>query len=223
MNTPLLSSLQLFNLISPALPIGNFAYSQGIEFAIEDNWLKNEDDIHAWIQCVLVHSIAYWDLPCLRLMKQAIETKNESELKKINETLLASRETKELWLEDQQVGKALLKLIKNQNIEFDDAFLNNPTVPLGFALASTHYNMDHQSILMGYCWAWCENQVAAASKTLPLGQTQMQRILQKLMPDIEQAIKTSMKLNYDSMGNSLPMLAISSSLHQHQYSRLFRS
>ena len=118
MNTPLLSSLQLFNLISPALPIGNFAYSQGIEFAIEDNWLKNEDDIHAWIQCVLVHSIAYWDLPCLRLMKQAIETKNESELKKINETLLASRETKELWLEDQQVGKALLKLIKNQNIEF---------------------------------------------------------------------------------------------------------
>jgi len=185
MNTQLLSSLQLFNLISPALPIGSFAYSQGIEFAIEDNWLKNEDDIQKWIASVLVHSIAYWDLPTINLMKQAIVKKDNEQLIILNEQLLASRETKELWLEDQQVGKALLKLLKDQNIEFNQTFLDEPTVCLGFAIASEHYGIDTQSVLMGFCWAWCENQVAAASKTLPLGQTQMQRILQKLMPEIE--------------------------------------
>ncbi|BCE01251.1 urease accessory protein UreF [Marinicellulosiphila megalodicopiae] len=223
MNTSLLSSLQLFNLISPALPIGNFAYSQGIEYAIDEQWLKTEEDIYKWIQSVLVHSISHWDLPCIAQMKTAIENNDAHLLKEINFTLLASRETKELWTEDQQVGKALLLLLKNQDIQYDADFLNKPTVALGFALASSHYKMDTHSILMGYCWAWCENQVAASGKIKPLGQTQMQRILQKLMPDIEQAIQIANGLNFETMGNSLPIFALSSSLHQHQYSRLFRS
>ena len=223
MNSTFLSSLQLYNLISPALPIGSFAYSQGIEFAIEDGWLKTQEDIYNWISSVLLHSVAYWDLASLHLMQQALTEHKTEQLLSINAQLLASRESKELLLEDQQVGKALLKLLQQQDIDINAELMQQPSVCLGYAIAAHHYSIDKQSVLMGFCWTWCENQVAAAGKTLPLGQKMMQSILQKLMPDIQTAVQTALPLTIENMGNSLPMLALASSLHQHQYSRLFRS
>ena len=104
-----LAYLQLFNLISPALPIGSFAYSQGLEYAIDQQLLKTDIEVSNWVSDVLINSIGKWDCPCLKEMANCINNQDPAGFDHWNNLLLASRESRELWLEDLQVGKALKK------------------------------------------------------------------------------------------------------------------
>jgi len=80
-----------------------------------------------------------------------------------------------------------------------------------------------EECLLGFSWAWLENQIAAASKAMPMGQTDGQNIMRHLIPVIEQVVEKAMALEDEEIGSGLVGLAMSSSLHEHQYSRLFRS
>ncbi len=92
-----------------------------------------------------------------------------------------------------------------------------------FGLAAWRRDIDERSALLGFAWAWLENQLAVACKALPLGQTAAQRIIERMRPALTRAVETALTLPDDELGPALPGLVLASALHETQYSRLFRS
>lgn len=219
------SLLALLHLSSPALPVGAFAYSQGLEYALDIGWCKNAEQVSSWITDNLKFGLGQLDLP-VYLRAYAAWKNNDIDLVKLwNKTLLSFRESKELYLEDIQVGSAYVQWHLGQDIErqSDVLAIELPTVVTMNALAAVKSNIDVNTALMGFTWSWCENQVTCASKALPLGQTQAQQILQQLIPVIADVCDAAKQIADDDIGTGLMGLAMASSLHEQQYSRLFRS
>jgi len=223
-DTGMLRWLQLLQLASPSLPIGGFAWSQGLEGAIEQGWLKNESDFAGWVSGVLRHSFLWQEIPLLARLHGAASAHNDVELVKWNQVALALRETAELRQEDVQMGGALLKLMRD--LGFASALWwkeKEISYPCAFALACAHHGIDLRQAATGFVWSWLENQIAAALKLFPLGQTAGQRVFQQIAPQIEVVIEQGLRVPDDEMGISLPGLVLGSMQHEEQYSRLFRS
>lgn len=220
MNTQALMSL--LHLTSPSLPIGAFAYSQGLETAVEMTWVKDEASLCDWLTPILLHAQANLEIPLLVRCYHAWQNQDNDAVHYWQQILLANRETSELVLEEQKLGQTLYRLMKSLDIPLDKQHADLSYLPL-FAGACRHYQIDLHDALTGWCWAWLENQVMAACKTVPLGQTSAQKVLVRLMPVIEQAIEHGFKVEDEAIGLTLPSFAMVSAWHETQYSRLFRS
>jgi urease accessory protein len=224
--TPMLTDtklLRLLQLSSVSLPVGGFAFSQGLESSIELGWIRSKADTFDALSVQLTESLGRLDLP---LLQRAMSSANKSDLIALNhwnDLALACRETQELRLTDTAMGKALARLLRSLDIEVPFA----PTDPLSFvvayAVAASYWQIPFQSAALGFSWAWLENQVAAATKLVPLGQTDAQRLFGELQPLIPEALEQASTLDDDDIGACLPALAIASCYHETQYSRLFRS
>ena len=92
-----------------------------------------------------------------------------------------------------------------------------------YSFSAWHWGISPDACIYAYTWAWLENQVAAATKLVPLGQTQAQTLLRKLHVIIQEAVLIAKNVMDDNIGSSLPAVAIASALHETQYTRLFRS
>jgi urease accessory protein len=219
------SSLRLWQLISPALPIGAFAYSQGLEYAVEQDWVNDETTARQWITGLINHSLSSLDIPVLARLYQAWQINNLDVVSYWNRYLQASREANELLAEDRQIGAALKQLLTDLDIQ---QVQNWPaTEPAGFAtmftLAATQWGVELADACRGFLWAWSENQVAAAIKLVPLGQTAGQRILSTVIDEIPPAVERGLKIGDEDIGMTAHGLGIASALHETQYTRLFRS
>ena len=217
--------LHLLHLVSPALPVGAYAYSQGQEYAVERAYIHDRESAGGWIGGVMEHSLAGLDLPILRRCYHAWQHEDLPQVQHWNDYLQACRESAELELEDQQLGRALMRLLAS--LEVPAAIAWPRTEPMcfatAFALAGWHWQVELEELLQGYCWSWLENQVAAATKLVPLGQTEAQQLLLSLMPSVTTACQRAATLEDDELGAGLPGLALVSAQHETQYSRLFRS
>ncbi len=213
------------HLVSPALPVGAYAYSQGLEYAVERGWVADLDAAKDWIGEVLCHSLGGLDLPVLQRLHSAWQSEDLDEVGYWNDYLQAARESKELLLEDVQMGEALLRLLVSLDVPNAVAWPKGVAVSFAtaFALAAQHWRVDNDDALSGFAWSWLENQVAAAIKLVPLGQTDGQRLLMALMPVLETSVEAAKARHNDELGVGLPGLAMASAQHETQYSRLFRS
>lgn len=219
----MLSDLRLFQLISPALPIGAFTYSQGLELAVETGWVSSQTEFESWLAGQLEYSIATLEIPLLARMMDAVEDGNSAQLLAHAKTLIAWRETKELRLEEKQRGAALARLLPELGVTLSgDALLACQLTQLaGMAQAAVEWQIPREKLYAGYLWSWLENAVMAGVKLIPLGQTQGQQTLQRMAPLLERVVK---ELDVTSEpGSVTPALAIASSRHETQYTRLFRS
>lgn len=216
------SHLHLLHLSSPALPIGAYAYSQGLEYAIEAGWLEN-DELSRWLSDGLQLGVAQLDLPVLLRTSKAVAENNTEALNYWNSQLLASRETAELLLEDQQVGAALLRLLTSLETADLPTLKKKPAYAVAFAIACHRWGIETDAALQGYAYSWLENQVTAATKLVPLGQTAAQKMLLELLNEIPTACAHAMTVDDSEIGLSLPGLAMASSRHERQHTRLFRS
>lgn len=214
--------LHLLHLSSPALPIGAYAYSQGLEFAIESGWV-NGPALEAWLKDGLHLGVAQLDLPILLRARSALADTDMTQLNHWNDFLLANRETRELLLEDQQIGTALLRLLNSLSDEALPTLEQAPGYAIAFAIACEHWNIDADSALQSFCYSWLENQVTAATKLVPLGQTDAQRLLLRLLGGVAKACVIGRGLEDHALGLSLPGLALASCGHERQHTRLFRS
>ncbi len=217
--------LSLLRLASPSLPVGAFAYSQGLECVIDRGELTQRDEVLSWLTGVLRNSHAYLDAPmCLR-MHRAWAVGDELAVKRLSAELIAWRDAKELRLEDRQQGQALARLLTDLGEARAAAWLRQPYTSYiaMYSLAAVAQQVNENEALAGLLWSWCENQVAAAIKLVPLGQTDGQRILMKLQPVIEEVIANALQVDDADVGASLPGVAMVSAWHEQQYSRLFRS
>ncbi len=219
------SALRLWQLISPALPVGAYAYSQGLEYAIDAGWLKTEDDVYQWISGQVTHNLSHLDVPVLKRLYLAWSEDNTNRVEFWTRYLLVSREARELKTEDRQLGMALATLLTNLGISEAEDYCRDREVTFAsmLALAATRWEIKSETLAMAYLWMWCENQVAAAIKLVPLGQTSGQKLLQRVAEVIPSAAKKGMSLADDDIGMAAPGVGIASALHEIQYSRLFRS
>lgn len=222
MNTALIRLLQL---VSPTLPIGAYSYSQGLEWAIETGMVKNEEDAHQWIGDCLKYGVARFEAIYLAHMIAAWKARDTNRLVKLDAEFIASRETLELRSETLQMGYSMAKLLSDlPGFPADVLAEFSPrSFPLAWSCAAAHWQIPVEEAIAAYLWAWTENQVMAALKSVPLGQTAGQRLLLALgerLPDLAKQVAAT---PLESSANFLPMFAISSSLHETQYSRIFRS
>ena len=233
-NTPN-SLLRLLQLVSPSSPVGAYAYSQGLEQAVEWGWIETEEQLQLWLSGVLRNSILSLDAPVLIRLYKAWEQKDLDQLLYWNQYLLSCRETKELREEEELLGQALtrvlitLDLIDLQTVQSISIKKTRKTGQnaisycAAFTCAGTHWEIDLLSLLLGYCWAWSENQIMAALKLLPLGQSAGQRVLFALSETVLSEIEPCFTVTDEEISGSLPGLVHASAAHESQYSRLFRS
>jgi len=224
---------RLLQLSSVSLPVGGYAFSQGLEYAIECGWIKKYDDVEQWIKLQLKENLARVDLPILRGVMEASLSHDWARFRYLNDLAIASRETKELRLTDTAMGEALHRLLKSLDFPFpflspyetEDIRLKKDELSFVslFAYAAQCWGISYEDAATGFTWSWLENQVAAATKLVPLGQTQAQQLLTLFQPTIAQTIDQAESTLEENIGGGLPALAIASALHETQYSRLFRS
>lgn len=219
---------RLLQLCSANLPVGGFSFSQGLEYAIEMSWVSCQKSTFDWIEINLNESIARTDLAVIKQLYQALLEDDFDSFKRYNELLIACRESSELRLADVAMGKALVRLLKNLDSLDSDRYQplfdkqENSFVAV-FAVAAFLCQLDLVSAQSGYCWTYLDNQVAAATKLVPLGQTQSQNLLFELSDKVTEAINIANTIEPEDIGASLPRLAMASAWHETQYTRLFRS
>ena len=214
--------LRLLQLSSASLPVGGYAFSQGLEYAIDAGWVKNLEQTRDWLSLQLRESLAQVDCPILLRCHRALVECDTEQLQYWNHYALACRETRELRLTDTATGNALIRLLAQLQIEQPLA-RGEVSFVAAFAIAAHHWHLSEDASALGLVWAWLENQVAAATKLVPLGQTQAQQLIGDIQQQVPAAITRAQQLQDSELGAGLPALAIASAKHEHQYSRLFRS
>jgi len=216
---------RLLQLVSPSLPTGAYSYSQGMEWAVEAGWVNDSDSLRDWLRDQLNTSLSYWDLPLLIRLYRASEADDQTALSHWTDTLLAGRETAELRQEERDRGRAFYSLLdKLGMLTPDDQRHTIAACQLtGFALAAQRWGIPLSDTLTGYAWSWLENSALNGVKLIPLGQTAGQALLLELSAEIASCVDTALTLDDDQLGASLPALALASSHHEQQHTRLFRS
>ena len=217
--------LQLLRLCSPSLPIGSYSYSQGLETACDLSLVNNAGEAKDWFEGIMRHGLGKLDVPLLLRMYQAWELKDHDQPVYWSKYLLACRESRELRAEDQQTGRSLARLLRDMDTANADICMDkaSSSLALSFSLAAYEWGIPQTETAHAYLWSWLENQVAAAIKLIPIGQTDGQKILSSCMPVIEECVAMGLQVNDDEIYGSLPGFAMLSARHEIQYSRLFQS
>lgn len=220
--------VRLLQLASPALPVGAFSYSQGLEAAVESGVVHDAASAGKWIADVLSFSVARAEAPCFLRMVVAWQSVDEDGIRQWNDIFLATREAAELRAETVQMGYSLRRLLASLGgvdaaaLAFLEK-LEEPSFPTAFTFAVAAWQIDRREALIAYLWSLLENQVMAALKSVPLGQTDGQKILLALGDSLPAVVEAAMVIDDDDIGSFAPGLAMASSRHESQYSRLFRS
>lgn len=215
----------MLQLCSPTLPVGAYAYSQGLECAVERGWVRDEASASDWIFGLLEHNLRHLDLPVFARLFRAWRNADAAAVSRWNARLFASREAAELQREDAHLGAALARLLSDLGLGEAEPWRNAPRVCFAtlFGLAAARWEIRLPEAATGYAWAWTENQVTAATRLIPLGQTASQRLLVAAGPAIARAVDDALLLPDADIGTAAPGLALVGALHETQYSRLFRS
>jgi urease accessory protein len=222
---PPVSLLRLLALVSPALPVGAFAYSQGLEQAVAFGWVKDEASARSWIVGLAGESLARVEVPMLARLHDAWTATDGARVRAGNDRLWAMRGTRELRAEDTDLGRALARVLVSLGIEEARDWMTDAkaTYVCLFALAAARWQIPKEAGALGYLFSFAETQVGAAARLVPLGQTSSQRILAAAIGVIPAAVATGLALHDDDIGFSTPGQCIASARHEQLYSRLFRS
>jgi urease accessory protein len=217
--------LRLLQLVSAGLPIGMYSYSQGLERAVDDGWVNNADQARDWLHGIMATAFTQTDIPILLRLMGAWSHNDTEQVLMWSRTLTAYRETSELRAEDRQTGQALARLLDALDFPEAKAWQKQPEASLAtlFSLAAVRWGIPKHQAALGYLWSWLDNQVLCAVKLVPLGQVAGQRLLTELSALIPAYINNAFSLTDDELGGSAFGLALASSRHEMQYSRLFRS
>ncbi len=219
--------LQLIWLASPALPMGGFSYSEGLDAAIEQGLVHDEHSATDWVVDQLHLTQSRGDMAVLAKAVPAWQCMDTARLQALNNWVMATRETAEMRLQTEQMGRSLLDWLRNLQQASPEQLACcaqlPPTYPLVMALALSLAQTPIDQALQACAFGWAENMTQAALKAVPLGQSAGQRMLARLAREIPLAVQTAMALQDEDRQAFNPMLAILSARHETQDSRIFRS
>lgn len=217
------SLLAALRLGSAALPIGAFAYSQALEQAVLTGSVSDRASAAGWIGGVLEHGLVTLDLPVLVRLHAAFAADQVDELARWNVWLFATRGSDELRAEERQLGRSLLRWLERLGHAAPPSLPAPTTLALAFAVAAHRFAIGSEAAALSYGFAWCEAQVGAATRLVPLGQSDAQLVLSDALERLASGFARALTLEDDRLGATTPGQALLSAAHETQYSRLFRS
>jgi urease accessory protein len=217
------SLLHLLQFASPALPIGGYSYSQGLESALEDGLVTDAANARDWMVHYLHEVMAQWDGPLFWRLLKAVQTRDAEAVALWSDCFLASRDTAELRAETVQMGYSLTRLIAELGVADVTILGDEVSLPAAFACAVDALDIPHEEALLALLFSWLENQVLVCVKSVPLGQVAGQRLLLSLRPELERAALAARTLPDDALSNWSPGLSMLSMRHEVQHGRLYRS
>lgn len=223
-----MSLTRLLQLASPALPVGAYSYSQGLEWAVEAGIVRDENSAMRWIVDQMAWNLGRFELPMLARLMDAWRAGDYVAASELDVAYLASRESAELLAETLQMGFSLRRLL-GELPEVQNEFMAQIAVPPAPTFAyvwtgiAVHWQIEAKDALTAWLWSWAENQVMAALKAVPLGQAAGQRILLEMGTRIPPVVDRALALPDDELSNFSPGFSIACARHETQYSRLFRS
>jgi urease accessory protein len=221
--------LRLLQLASPALPVGAYSYSEGLESVIDAGKMPTVQSLQAWLTQELQIGAMRTEAAILAQSYGAAERQDWSGVVDWNQQLSALREAEELRSQSWQMGRSLLRLF----VDLEPDSLHAPLVTtlqsegcngaIAFSLVAAQWQLGVRSTVLGYLYSWATNLVGAGIKLIPLGQTAGQRLLLDLQPVIEAATAAALVLPAEQLGSCGWGVTLASMAHETQYSRLFRS
>lgn len=215
--------LHLLQFASPALPIGAYSYSQGLEAALEQGLVRDAAGAQEWIARQLDEVVARWEAPLLWRLLKAFAARDAAAVAAWGECFLASRDSAELRAETVQMGYSLARLVAELGVADTTALGPDVTLPLAYACAVDGLDIPHEEALLAMIFSWVENQVLVCVKSVPLGQVAGQKMLLALGPHIARAALLARTLPDQDMSNWTPGLSMLSMRHEVQHGRLYRS
>jgi urease accessory protein len=223
-----MTSLSLLQLVSPALPVGAFSYSEGLEVLVHTNGLNDEHAVQDWLTAELTRGALRLEVAALPKLRQQLEVwvhrgdiQGRHGVQNLDGWLLATREASELRAQQRQMGHSLMQLLDDLGHPLPEPVRLN--WPAAWAWGASAMAIPVLDMLEGYLYGWVANQLSAAVRLVPLGPTRAQVLQQRLLPLIkEQALQLGdmdpQQMWSSGVGASLTQLA-----HAELYSRLFRS
>ena len=213
---------------SPSYPVGSYAYSHGLEYAVEEGLVKDPDTLLNWVRDLLFFGTGYNDSIIINSIYDSVAGDNCVEFDYISQIANAIKPTKEIALESYQVGVSfrniLMDVYSNSNLTFylnrlDDCI----TYPSVVGVAGGIFEVEKNLLLHGYLHAFTSNILSAALRIMPIGQTEIQKIIFQMKGNVEEMTNKSLGLSLSDLGSSVFISEWASSKHQNQYTRLFRS
>jgi urease accessory protein len=218
--------LAILQLASPALPVGAYSYSEGLEMLIENGTITNVENLQYWLKSELVYGSIRLDVAVMVRGFHAVQLGDLEALKRWNLWLSAARDTEELRAASWQMGRSLMQLLGKLEPEILPV-VNAVGYPgnyaIAFAIACAHWDINIQAALLAYLHSWANNLITAGIKLIPLGQTAGQELLMGLQPLLTSTVGEILTMADDDLGCCNWGLSLASMQHETQYTRLFRS
>ncbi len=218
--------LTVLQLASPALPVGAYGYSEGLEMLVANGTIANIDHLQDWLKSELIYSSIRLDAAVIVRGFYAAKSNDIAALKRWNLWLSAARDTEELRAASWQMGRSLMQLLGKLEPEIlpvVNAVGYPSNYAIAFAMACAHWDINIQAGLLAYLHSWASNLITAGIKIIPLGQTAGQELLLGLQPLLTTTVEETLLMEDDALGCCNWGLSLASMQHEIQYTRLFRS
>jgi urease accessory protein len=216
--------LPLFAWLSPSYPVGSYAYSHTLEWAVEAGDVTNEETLVAWLADLLMLGMGWNDAILLSHAYRAIDAGDGMELEEINELALALSPSAELYLETSQQGRSFLDATlaawpspRLLPLQGDVAF------PVAVGMAAAAHGVPLTTTAPAYLFGLVQTLVSAAIRLAPIGQTAGIRVCAGLSAIVQHVAQTALEQPLDQIGGATFRADLGSFHHENQYTRIFRS
>lgn len=217
---------KVLQLASPALPVGAYSYSEGLETLRETDRLNTAEDLYHWLDLELRYGSIATEGAVLVRAFQAVQNQDLQALVHWNQWWSAWRETEELRNQSWQMGRSLSRLglsLEPQLSVYFQACGEPCNFVIAFGTIAAQWELPLPSVVAAYLYSWLCNQVNAGVRLIPLGQTAGQQMLLDLHSSLDFATHKALTQQEQDFGSWSHGLAIVSSQHEQLYSRLFQS
>ena len=219
---------RLMTWLSPAFPVGGFSYSSGIEWAVEAGDIVDTATLADWLDAMLGDGSGFCDATFLVHAYRAAEAGEETTLNDIAELAAAFVPSRERQLETSSQGRAFIDISRAawdaDGLDAMVAACGTPLVyPVAVGVVAATHGVPPAQTLHAFLHALVSNWISAASRLIPLGQTDSQRVLVRLEAAVAATAKRALHATLDDLGSATFRADLASLRHETQYTRLFRS
>jgi urease accessory protein len=219
---------QLLVWLSPAFPVGAFAYSHGLEKAVEKGLIKDRETLGAWLEDLIALGSLHNDLILLAAAWRAASRQNAAELAEVAELAAALQPSAERRLETiTQGGSFLLQIDAAWPCAaiglLRAAHAGDIAYPVAVGVAAAGHALPLAPTLLGYGMAFSGNLISASIRLSVIGHTDGQRLTAALLPRLQEAATRAADSTLDDIGSATFAADLVSMQHETQYTRLFRS
>jgi len=219
---------RLMTWLSPAFPVGGFSYSSGIEWAVEACDIQDTATLGDWLDAMLTEGSGFCDATFLVQAFRAAEASDEARLAEIAELAAAFVPSRERQLETMSQGRAFVEIARAawdaEGLDATIAACAGPLVyPVAVGVVASSHGIPLEPTLHAFLHALVSNWISAASRLIPLGQTDSQRVLAALEAAVAATASRALIATLDELGSATFRADLASLRHETQYTRLFRS